>query len=83
VISLDQPTEQVLDEFAAALRAHMKDWGLAGNGLYWRPVLQLNIGPQGQQQANRLSRLLEDSGVEIDRPHTAQKDQEVPAHATR
>jgi hypothetical protein len=83
VIGLNQPTTKVMDEFASALREHMKDWGLAGNGLYWRPVLQLNIGPQGQHQAARFTRLLKDSGVEIGAPRTARQNQEVPAHATR
>ncbi|MEO2049528.1 MAG: hypothetical protein ABGX16_23470 [Pirellulales bacterium] len=83
VIGLNQPTAKVMDEFASALREHMKDWGLAGNGLYWRPVLQLNIGPQGQQQAARFTRLLKDSGVEIGAPRTSRHNQEVPADATR
>jgi hypothetical protein len=83
VISLNQPTEQVMEEFATALRAHRKDWGLAGNGLYWRPVLQLNVGPRGQQQAIRLAPLLEGSGIEIDRSHTARQNGQVPAQATR
>jgi biopolymer transport protein ExbD len=83
VISLAQPTERVMAEFATALREHMKEWGLAGNGLYWRPVLQLNIGPRGEQQAIRLTRLLEGSGVEISGPRTARKNKETPAHATK
>ena len=83
VISMDQPVDQIMAEFVTALREHMKDWGLAGNGLFWRPVLKLNIGPRGQKQAARMSRLLEDSGVEIDWPRTARQRPEVPTQATR
>ncbi len=83
MISLNQPTRQVMEEFVKALRKHMNDWGLAGNGLYWRPVLHLNVGPRGQQQATRLTPLLESSGIEIDSAHTARQNGPVPVQATR
>ncbi len=87
VIPLGRPTGKVMDDFAAALRTHMKDWGLAGNRLYWRPVLMLHVGPNATRQAAQLTRLLENSGVEVRLPDTASKPptrrQERPSHATR
>ena len=64
-IPLGQPTREVIDQFTTALHQHMNDWGLAGNGLYWRPVLILHVGPNAKDHAVRLEQLLDDSGIEI------------------
>ncbi len=71
VISLDQPTNQISREFVAALRTRIAEWGLAGNGLYWRPMLKLNVGSGGEQTAEQVLRLLKNSGVEVSPPETA------------
>ena len=65
VISLNQSTKQISDEFVEALRTRVDQWGLAGNGLYWRPVLELHIGPDAAQTARGVSQLLRGSGVEV------------------
>src|SRR5690606_23736094 len=61
-ISFHQPTDKVLDDLAAALQERIKDWGLAGANMYWRPTLVLEIAPGAERHAVRLSQLLEDSG---------------------
>ncbi len=71
VISLDQPVNDISREFVSALRERIEEWGLAGNGMYWRPVLQLNVGPDAQLTASRVVHLLQDSGVDIQLPETA------------
>lgn len=71
VISLNQPMSQISKKMVAALRSHIEDWGLAGNGLYWRPMLKLNVGPGAEQTAEQVLRLLKDSGVEVSLPETA------------
>lgn len=71
VISLNQPGNQVADQFVAALRSQIDEWGLAGSGLYWRPVLKMNVGPDAHHTAERVVRLLQNSGVEITLPETA------------
>ncbi len=89
VISLNQPTQQVSDEFVEALRARVDGWGLAGNGLYWRPVLELRIGPEAEPTARGLAKLLQHSGVEVQRGETAPTGPSIQAlkgdldHATR
>jgi hypothetical protein len=82
VIPLGQPTDEVIDQFTAALKEHMNDWGLAGNGLYWRPVLVLNVGPDGKDHAIRLTQLLDDSGIEI-REASSHRNRKGAAHALR
>lgn len=71
VISLDQPVNDISREFVSALRERIEEWGLAGNGMYWRPVLELNVGPDAQLTASRVVHLLQDSGVDIQLPETA------------
>jgi len=71
VILLNQPMGQISHKFVAALRTHIKEWGLAGSGLYWRPMLKLSVGPGAEQTAEQVIRLLKNSGVEVSLPDTA------------
>jgi hypothetical protein len=48
-----------------ALEKEIKDWGMAGRGLYWRPVLDITIGPDGERRANDITRVLKNSGIEL------------------
>ncbi len=82
-ISLDQSPDRISEEFVAALKTRIDEWGLAGNGLYWRPVLELYVGPDAGETAARLNHLLRDSGVEVRLPETAQSPQGDSAHAPR
>ena len=43
----------------------MQTWGIAGRGLYWKPVLNLYVNPGGERRAAELEVLLERSGLEI------------------
>ena len=83
VISLDQSLEQISDEFAGALKTRVQEWGLAGNGLYWRPVLELRVGPEAGRTASQLIQLLKDSGVEVRLPETARSQPGEAEHAPR
>ena len=65
VILLDARTEDSLEEFVSKMWEHMKGWGIAGSGLYWRPVLALQVIDGGEQRAKELTLLLENSGVEV------------------
>jgi hypothetical protein len=82
VISFHQPTERVLDDLAAAVQQHIKDWGLAGQGMYWRPTLVLQVAPGADRHAIRLNDLLKDSGVDVHFKDVASKPED-PSHATR
>ena len=46
---------------------HVKSWGIAAAGGYWKPVLQVKVGPGGEQRFKELKALLQDSGLEIRR----------------
>lgn len=76
-IPLAQRTEDSVDELVSGLWRHMESWGIAGNGLYWRPVLNIEVPPDGNQRFDQLAVLLDDSGFEIRKrviqPHVAER----------
>ena len=82
-ISLRGDTVESVDEFVKQVRDHIDGWGIAGNNLYWRPVVVLNVAPDGQQRANDLTRLLKNSGLEIRADETAKNLPQGSAHETR
>ncbi len=81
-IPLSSSTADSLEEFSNAIRTHVKSWGIAGKGLYWRPVLELNVGPDGQQRAMEFARLMKNSGLELRRAATAHRNSGGDTHAT-
>jgi hypothetical protein len=82
-ISLDQSVHDISDRFAAAVKQRIDDWGLAGSGMYWKPVLELNVEPNADMTATRIVHLLRDSGVEVQLPQSARSTQTNPGGAVR
>jgi len=82
-ISIQGDTAESLDQFVAAVREHIDGWGIAGEGLYWRPVLILNVGPDGRRRADDLTRLLKDSGLELRTATATNSNPEDETGATR
>jgi hypothetical protein len=81
-VTFHQPTDRLLDELAAALQQRIKEWGLAGQGMYWRPTLVLKVAPGANRHAIRLNDLLRDSGVDVRLEELAARPDEA-SHATR
>jgi hypothetical protein len=67
VVPLRIRTEDSIDEFAAAIQERIKDWGIAGRGLYWRPQLVLEVGHSGEGRYADLEALMADSGFDVKR----------------
>jgi hypothetical protein len=67
-ISFKQPVDRVMDRLAGAVQRQVADWGLAGDGMYWRPTLVVSVAPGAERQAQRVSELLENSGVDVRLP---------------
>jgi hypothetical protein len=82
-ISLAGSTAASIDELVSAVQERVQEWGLAGDGLYWRPVLLLSVDPAGKARADDLTRLLRNSGIELKSEATANRPQEVQSRATR
>lgn len=53
------------EELLLAVDQRIQDWGMAGQGLYWRPVIELRVAPNGDGRVNQLVHLLEHGGAEI------------------
>jgi hypothetical protein len=66
-IPLGPRTEESIDEFVSAIWEHMHSWGIAGNGMYWRPILSISVAPDAEQRYVELQTLLEGSGLSIER----------------
>ena len=45
VVSFQQPVDGVLDQLATAIQERVRDWGLAGDDMYWRPTLVVTVAP--------------------------------------
>jgi hypothetical protein len=58
-------TESTIDELISAIWDRMGQWGMAGRGMYWRPVLHVRVAPGGEQRYADLQALLEGSGLEV------------------
>ncbi len=83
VIPMPGDTVESVDEFVKQVRDHIDGWGIAGTNLYWRPVVVLSVGPDGQQRASDLARLLKNSGLELKTDETAKVTPHGGAHETR
>jgi hypothetical protein len=66
-IPLRMRTEDSVDPLVAAVQQRIRDWGIAGRGLYWRPQLILEVGQSGEGRYADLEALLADSGFDVKR----------------
>jgi hypothetical protein len=60
-------TVDSLDELVGAVWEQIERWGIAGRGMYWRPVLSVRVAPGAEDRFQDLQTLLEDSGLLIER----------------
>jgi hypothetical protein len=67
-VPLTGNSREAYEPFMMTLETQIKDWGMAGRGLYWRPVLDINVGPDGERHAADIARLLKNSGIELRTP---------------
>jgi hypothetical protein len=76
IIPMQGDTVEAVEAFVTQVHKCVNGWGLAGDGLYWRPVLVLNVAPDGQRRADDLARLLKNSGLELRSNDTAQSNKQ-------
>ena len=61
-----RPANRRLDRSArVGVWAHTKGWGIAGRQMYWRPVLELHLGPSGEGRCGEVQALMANSGLEV------------------
>lgn len=66
-IPLGQRTEDAVDDMISAVWELMEAWGIAGKGMYWRPVLNVYVAPGADPRYADLATLLDGSGLEVKR----------------
>ena len=66
-IALGSRTQQSIDTLVSTVWENMEAWGMAGRGMYWRPVLQFYVAPDAERRFVELSALLEGSGLMVER----------------
>lgn len=64
-IRLSAQTRDSMDELVSAVWEHMKDWGKAGKGLYWRPTLTMDVKPGAEGRYAEIQSLMADSGLDV------------------
>lgn len=67
VIPMGENTLDAVDELAAVVAERVETWGMAGRGMYWRPLLVVEVAPGGEARFAELQALLADSGLDIRR----------------
>ncbi|MDA7980450.1 MAG: hypothetical protein MPJ50_16955 [Pirellulales bacterium] len=66
IVYLQPQTADSLDDFRAAVWREMDRWGLAGRGMYWKPILKFEVTPAGADRYFQLKRLMENSGFVLE-----------------
>lgn len=66
-VPLEARTEDAIDAFLSEVWEHMDSWGIAGKGMYWRPILNVHVAPNGELRYEELNALLQGSGFEVRR----------------
>lgn len=64
-IAFGASTETSIQAFITAIWEHMETWGIAGRGMYWKPVLNVHVAPGAEERFADLQILLEGSGLKI------------------
>lgn len=65
VILLENGAKQCSKELASAIQQRVQSWDTAVMGGYWVPVVEIQAASDAQQSVAMLERLLEGSGVEL------------------
>ncbi len=66
-IVLGPRTASSVDSFISAIWEQMDGWGIAGRGMYWRPVLEVEVASDAQQRFSELTAQLRGSGLTVTR----------------
>ncbi|MCE5303302.1 MAG: hypothetical protein LLF97_09375 [Planctomycetaceae bacterium] len=66
-IPLGARTASSVDPLISVVWEYIEGWGIAGRGMYWRPLLQIQVAPDAGQRYEELAMLLQDSGIAVER----------------
>ena len=66
-VPLGASTEDGIDELLSGVWSVMDRWGIAGRGMYWRPVLSVRVAADAEWRFAELQTLLDGSGLGVKR----------------
>lgn len=66
-ILINENARTAIDEMVNKIWKRIDTWGIAGTGGYWKPVLNVEVGPGADWRFNQLETLLQGSGIEVRR----------------
>ncbi len=55
------------DKLVSEIKSQMESWGMAGEKMYWRPILEVTVLPGGEERFKELQYLLQNSGLVVER----------------
>ena len=64
-LNVDGRLVDQMDELVQRIWTRMDNWGIAGAGMYWKPVLEVQVEPGADARYEELAALLEDSGIVV------------------
>jgi hypothetical protein len=64
-ISFSSSTQAAVQPFVSAIWQRIESWGIAGPGVYWKPLVQVAVQPGAEQRFDHLQALLQGSGLEL------------------
>jgi hypothetical protein len=64
-IPFSSDTSQAVEPLVAAVWERINSWGIAGDGMHWKPVLVVQVAPNGTSRYEDLLALLGNSGLEM------------------
>jgi hypothetical protein len=66
-VLLGARTEDAIDGLISSVWEQMKPWGIGGRGMYWRPILKVEVAPGAEIRYAELKSLLDNSGLIMER----------------
>ncbi len=78
VIRLKPNTADSVDELKSAIWREMDSWGIAGRGMYWKPVLRVDVTPSGINRFDDLNMLFQGSGFDLRFRHLHETNRPSP-----
>ena len=64
---IESDLQAQMDPFVSSVWDRMKSWGIAGQSMYWKPVLTVSVQPGAETKFAELNALLQDSGIVVKR----------------
>lgn len=65
VIPLKGAVEDHVDDLVAKVWQRMESWGIAGQNMYWKPILQVRVDRGAEPVYDELVRQLQGSGISV------------------